>query len=97
MTEKLSYNPENEPKIKLGDYVTAALIKKTVTEDYPEGLNEPRQGVFIKDNGDGTIILQGETDKYICSGPEDVDIVPDHNLIPGTLEFVQEERKKLGL
>lgn len=98
MPEKPSFNhesQESEPKAKLGDYVTATLVEKTVTDDYPEGLNEPRQGVFVKDNGDGTIVLQGETGKYICNGPEDVAVVPDKNLFPDTLKFVMGQRKKL--
>lgn len=100
MSEKPTFNhesQENEPKAKLGDYVTATLVEKTITEDYPEGLNEPRQGVFVKDKGDGTIVLQDERGKYICSGPEDITVVPDKNLSPDSLEFVKEQRKKLGL
>jgi len=43
----------------LGAYVTASLVKQTFTEDYPDGLHEPRQGprqgVLVQDNGDGHI------------------------------------------
>ena len=88
---------EAEPKPKLGDYVTASLVEKTVTEDYPEGLNEPRQGVFVKDNEDGTVLLQGELEQYICKGPEGMVVVPNKNLFGGARELVTEERKKLGL
>ena len=88
---------EAEPKAKLGDYVIASLVEKTVTKDYPEGLNEPRQGVFVKDNGDGTVLLQGELEQYACKGPEGMVVVPDKNLFGGARELVTEERKKLGL
>jgi len=62
---------------KIGYYVTACLVQITITEDYPEGLNEPRQGVFIKDNEDGTIVVQGELERYLCFGPEGVIVVRD--------------------
>ena len=87
-----------EPNPKLGDFVTACLVETITTKDYPEGLNEPRQGVFVKDNGDGTVVLQGESGQYVCKGPEDMTVVPDKNLVLGkTLEFVVEERRKLRI
>jgi hypothetical protein len=80
--------PSNEkPAAKLGDYVTAQV----------EGKEESRQGVFVKDNGDGTIDVQGENDIYRCEA-EGVVVVPDENLL--TLEarkFVADKRRELGL
>ncbi len=75
-------------------YVTASLVKKTFTEDYPEGLHAPRQGVLVKDNGDGTILLQGERGAYLYFDTGIV-IVPDRNLFGKTKRFVLEQRKLL--
>jgi len=88
-------NTEEGVQVKVGDYVTALLTKKTFTKDYPEGLNEPRQGVFYKNHGDGTITLLGETGTYRCFGPKNVDVVPDQNLLPDTLKFVEDTRSAL--
>ncbi|MEK7496544.1 MAG: hypothetical protein AAB657_01420 [Patescibacteria group bacterium] len=75
-------------KAKLGDYVTAKLV----------GENDCRQGVFIKDNGDGTIIVKGELDEYLCEGSNNVGVVPDKNLLfDDTRKFVTETRKKYNL
>ena len=95
------FNPtesrEAEPWPKLGDYVTADLVEKTVTEDYPDGLNEARQGVFVKDNGNGTVLLQGDLEQYVCKGPKGMSVVPDEKLLEGERKLVIKERKKLGL
>ena len=69
--------------IKIGDYVTAELI---------DGENrEPRQGVYIHDFEDGTILVAGEIDNYRCYTAAAV--VPDSNLHPDTLEKVRAIRR----
>lgn len=74
--------------MKIGDYVNVALVNGK------DG--EPRQGVYVSDNGDGTTQVQGEPgETYRCfkSGQ----VVPDCNLFSDTLEFVQAVRRELGL
>ncbi len=74
--------------MNIGYYVTAVLVG---------GKNrESRQGVYITDNGDGTIQVRGEHGSYRCSQDE-CTTVPDSNLRSDTLEFVQAVRKQLGL
>ncbi len=63
----------------IGKYVTASQVKLTFTKDYPDGLHEPRQGVLMRNNGDGTITLKGEMGTYHCLDTN-IDVVPDYNL-----------------
>lgn len=74
--------------MQIGDYVTAALVG---------GINgEPRQGVCIADNGDGTIQVRGEEGSYRCV-KDRCSVVSDRNLTSDVLAFVQEIRRQLGL
>ena len=80
---------ENLPEIpKIGDYVTAKMVDVLDT----------RQGVFIKDNGDGTILVQGSLETYVCEGPEGVIVVPDSSLRwdEDTMKHVDTVRKNLA-
>jgi len=79
-------------EVKVGDYVTATLAIKT-----SNGEREVRQGVFVRDNGDGTIVVQGEIEEYICDGSSGVKLVPDSNLFGETLSFVETTRRQLSL
>lgn len=56
---------------QIGDLVTASLI----------GLKEARRGVYIKDNGDGTVIVKGQLEDYICKGPDSLVVVPDEHVL----------------
>lgn len=80
----------NEGPAKVGDYVTAKLVES-------DGVDNVRQGLFVEDKGDGTVLVQGQMGQYLCKGPEGLVIVPDRNLFGDALDFVVEERKKLGL
>ena len=57
-------------RAKIGDFVTATL----------KGKKSSIQGVFVKDNNDGIMIVQGRTGRHLCFGPRNVTIVPDENL-----------------
>jgi hypothetical protein len=71
--------------MKIGDYVNATLVG---------GINgESRTGVYVSDNGDGTIQVRGEGDVYQCT--KDAVVIPDSNLFSDTLAFVQAVRKQL--
>lgn len=73
-------------KMNIGDYVNVALI---------DGRNgESRQGVYVRDNEDGTIQVQGEGETYRCSKERGI-AIPDSYLFSDTLEFVQVIRKHL--
>lgn len=74
--------------MQIGDYVNVALV---------DGKNgEPRQGVYVSDNADGTIQVQGEGDVYQCSKEKGV-VIPDSYLFSDTLAFVKQVRRQLGL
>lgn len=83
---------ETEPKPKLGDFVTAALFEQTADQPWSD-----TQGVFIKDNEDGTVLLQGPYEHYVCKGPEGMSVVQDENLLGSSLRLAIEERMKLRL
>jgi len=57
-------------RAKIGDFVTATLV----------GKKNSIQGVFVKDNEDGTMIVQGKIGRYLCFGPRNVTVVPDEKL-----------------
>lgn len=65
-------------KAKIGDFVTAR----------PKGKKNSVQGVFVKDNEDGTMIVQGRMGRYLCFGPNNVTVVPDEN-VRESRDFVQ--------
>lgn len=71
-------------RANIGNFVTAALVgKKNIV-----------QGVFVKDNEDGTMIVQGRAGRYLCFGPRNVTVVPDENL-GESRDFVQKLRKMM--
>lgn len=73
-------------KIKIGDYVTAKLVGKI----------DNCQGVFIKDNGNGTITVRGEGTDYICDAG--AQLIADKDIcLPTTQQYVSDVRKQLGL
>jgi hypothetical protein len=69
-------------RAKIGDFITATL----------KGKKSSVQGVFVKNNKDGTMIVQGRTGRYLCFGPRNVSIVPDENLGENR-DFVYKLRK----
>jgi hypothetical protein len=69
---------------KIGDFVTATL----------KGKKSSIQGVFVKDNNDGTMIVQGRLGRYLCFGPRNVTVVPDGNL-GDNRDFVYKLRRLL--
>lgn len=87
--EKLSDNP----KIFKGSFVTAELVDPIIHEG--KEFHPIRQGVYLGDLDDGTIIIRGESQKlYRCFS--DAHVVPDKNLCGSTTEkFVRKIRKSL--
>lgn len=79
-------------RARLGDYVIAFAPRKGQVDDVLEG-------VFIRDNGDGTILVQNKFCRgpYTCRGPEVETIIPDNKLHGDWLEFVHAQRRNLGL
>jgi len=73
---------------KIGDYVAANLINPGNSE------GATRQGVYIQNNGDGTIQVQGELGTYHCL--EDVTVFSDEDLQGPTLDHIQRVRATLG-
>jgi hypothetical protein len=73
--------------MKIGDYVNVALVGRKN--------GESRQGVYVSDNADGTIRVQGEGNAYHCR--KDGVVVDDKDLFSHTLAFVQAVRRQLGL
>ncbi len=76
--------------IQLGDFVSAGTV--------PD--NQMAQGVFICDNGDGTIWLQDEPYpeccyRFLCYR-ENAVRVPDERLFLPTLKFVQWVRERIA-
>lgn len=59
-------------KAKIGDYVTS---------EGPRGI---RQGVFVKDNGDGTVVVEGRGETYENQigpgGVKGLAVIPDENV-----------------
>jgi hypothetical protein len=53
------------------------------------------QGVYVDDNSDGTIQIQGESGSIYHGTPTAV--VPDSTLFPNTLRFVQTLRRQNAL
>jgi hypothetical protein len=74
--------------MKIGDYVNVALVDGTH--------GESRQGVYVRDNSDGTIQVQGEDGNYQCSTKKGI-VIPDSYLFSDTLEFVKAVRRQLGI
>lgn len=75
---------------KIGQYVTAKLVNGES--------GEPRQGIFVKDNGDGTIIVKGQLEIYVCLGPTGIAIVDEKSIAdPGVLEFIKNVRQQIGI
>ena len=70
-------------KPQIGDFVSAGTV-----ED-----NFLKQGIFIKEGLDGTIILRDRSGKEIICKAQGAKKVPDENLTPSTLEEVQNERR----
>lgn len=74
--------------MKIGDFVTATLVG---------GQNgEPRQGVFVQDNGDGTIQVEGERETFTCLFDGAI-VVADSGLFGSVVDHVQAVRQRLGL
>ncbi len=69
--------------MKRGDYINATLVG---------GENgKPRSGIYIGPRRAGQIEVHGEQDDYICL-EEGAVVVPDENLFPDALAFVQDWR-----
>ena len=75
---------ENHKKLIIGDYVSAGTIEE----------NFLKQGMLIKENDDGTIILKDRSGNEIKCSAQGAKKVSDENLSPGTLKDVQSEREK---
>ena len=75
-----------EVQLRLGTYVNGKL----------QGLEACRQGVLTEIRPDGTSVVRGELETYVCEGW--LVEVPDRNLIfPETQEFVRRVRMELEL
>ena len=73
-----------EVQLRLGTYVNGKL----------QGLEACRQGVLTEIRPDGTSVVRGELETYVCEGS--LIEVSDRNLIfPGTREFVSMVRRGL--
>ena len=73
---------ENNEKPKIGDFVSAGTVEKNVL----------KQGFLIKDNDDGTIVLEDRSgEKFVCNA-QNAKKVPDENISPSTLEEVQKRK-----
>lgn len=74
--------------IRLGDYVNAKLVAE-------EGR---RQGVFTVDNGDGTIVVEGENEIFVCEGPATAALVEDKDVFrPETKQHIRAVRRRLSI
>lgn len=74
-----------EAQLRLGTYVNGKL----------QGLDACRQGVLIEKRLDGTSVVRGELETYVCEGW--LAEIPDRNSIfPETREFVSGVRKELA-
>ena len=72
-------------KMKLGDFVVARMVAENFT----------RQGVFMKKDPDGTIIIEGASgDRYRCIAKGAL-IIPNGNIIPVSSGKVRATREKL--
>jgi hypothetical protein len=72
-------------KPKLGDFVTANVAVENVT----------RQGVYVKKDPDGTIIIEGMSGRrYRCTA-KGILIIPDGNVLAETLTGIMVIRAKL--
>ena len=92
--EKKKESTDFEQKSKVGDYMTASLAYNEAGE-FSGRFGEGRQGIFIRDNQDGTILLQGEGELYLCMAPRGNSTVPDKELSSGTKKFVDMIRGRM--
>ena len=70
----------------IGCYVTGSLV----ADGYP------RQGVFVYDCGNGTVLLVGKRGQYICKGPEDVTYVKTI-ICESTREHIKTQRQLISV
>ena len=72
-----------EERPKIGDVVTARLVNESAE----------RQGVFVKDYGDGTVEVLGLRGSYRCLA-QDAVIVPEANLFGEMKRLAEEIRRR---
>lgn len=92
ITTMSSESLEGERQPQFGDFVTASRVDK----------NDAIQGVYVKNNGDGTVVveneIQGEVRQFSCKGPGGMHVVSERNVWnPNTKKFIERRRKELGL
>ena len=73
--------------MKRGDYVTATLV------DEEDGV---RQGIYIHDFGDGSILVVGGLDNYRCL-KKGATVISDENLLQPTRTWIQRQREHNGM
>lgn len=81
---------------KMGDYVSAPLTSAAEKNigNVEKDLHHNRQGVVVKDNGDGTLEVETETGEIFQCIAERASIINEEKLPPKTREFLHIARSK---